>query len=106
MNKEQSSNYKLIMTWDIVPEREQEYFEFVVREFIPGVQRLGFELTDAWATIYGPQPQIMVGATLPSLVKVQQVLNSNEWESLSNQLQDFVHNFSQKVVEAQGGFQF
>jgi len=99
-------NYKLIMTWDIVPEREQEYFEFVVREFIPGVQRLGFELTDAWATIYGTQPQIMVAATLPSLVKVQQVMRSTEWESLSNQLQDFVQNFSQKVVEAQGGFQF
>ena len=29
------NNYKLIMTWDIAPEREQEYFEFVVREFIP-----------------------------------------------------------------------
>jgi hypothetical protein len=65
-------NYKLIMTWDIVPEREQEYFEFVVREFIPGVQRLGFELTDAWATIYGPQPQIMVAATLSSLTQIQQ----------------------------------
>jgi len=99
-------NFKLIMTWDIAPEREQEYFEFVVREFIPGVQRLGFELTDAWATIYGNQPQIMVGATLPSLAKVQQVLRSSEWQSLNNQLQDFVQNYQQKVVEAQGGFQF
>ena len=97
---------KLIMTWDITPGREQEYFEFVVREFIPGVQRLGFEVTDAWATIYGTQPQIMVGATQPTLNKVQQVLQSSEWQSLSNQLQDFVQNYQQKVVEAQGGFQF
>ena len=42
---------KLIFTWDIAPDREQDYFEFMVREFIPGVQRLGFELTDAWATV-------------------------------------------------------
>lgn len=94
------------MTWNISPEREQEYFEFVVREFIPGVQRLGFELTDAWATIYGNQPQIMVGATLPSLVRIQQVLNSAEWQSLNNQLLDFVQNYTQKVVAAEGGFQF
>lgn len=100
------NNFKLIMTWDIAPEREQEYFEFVVREFIPGVQRLGFELTDAWATIYGDQPQIMVGATLPSLSSVQKVLLSSEWQSLNNQLQDFVKNYQQKVVQAQGGFQF
>lgn len=99
-------NFKLIMTWDIAPEREQEYFEFVVREFIPGVQRMGFELTDAWATLYGNQPQIMVGATLPSLAKVQQVLRSAEWQSLYNQLQDFVQNYEQKVVESQSGFQF
>ena len=43
---------KLLMTWDIKPEHEQEYFEFVIREFIPGIQRLGAELTDAWATVY------------------------------------------------------
>lgn len=98
--------YKLIMTWDILPEREQEYFEFVVRDFIPGVQRLGFELTDAWATIFGTRPQIMVGATLPSLARVQRVLQSDDWERLNSQLQDYVQNYDQKVVEAQGGFQF
>ena len=98
--------YKLIMTWDILPEREQEYFEFVVREFIPGVQRLGFEVTDAWATIFGSRPQIMVGATLPSLIRIQRTLQSEDWKSLSNKLQDYVQNFNQKVVEAQTGFQF
>ncbi len=97
---------KLIMTWDIVPEREQEYFEFVVREFIPGVQQLGFELSDAWATVYGTQPQILVGAMAPSTMRAQQMLDSSEWQSLQNQLQDFVHNYSQKLVDASGGFQF
>jgi hypothetical protein len=94
------------MTWDILPEREQEYFEFVVRDFIPGVQRMGFELSDAWATVYGEQPQILVGAVVPSFNQAQQMLDSPEWQSLSNQLRDFVHNYSQKVVDASGGFQF
>jgi hypothetical protein len=97
---------KLIMTWDIMPEREQEYFEFVVREFIPGVQRLGFELSDAWATVYGSQPQILVCAIIPSRGRAQQLLDSSEWRSLHNQLQDFVQNYDQKIVQATGGFQF
>ncbi len=97
---------KLIMTWDIATEQEQEYFEFVVREFIPGVQRLGFELSDAWATVYGGQPQIMVGAVLPSITRVRQVMRSTEWKSLKHRLQDFVQNYSQKVVESRGNFQF
>jgi hypothetical protein len=97
---------KLIMTWDIAPDREQEYFEFVVREFIPGVQRMGFDVSDAWVTVYGNQPQVMVGATLATASKVKQVLRSSDWKSLNNQLLDFVKNYSQKIVEARGGFQF
>jgi hypothetical protein len=94
------------MTWDIAPEHEQEYFEFVVREFIPGVQRLGFELSDAWATVYGTRPQILVGAVLGSFDRARQVLLSNDWISLNNQLLSYVQNYSEKVVLARGGFQF
>jgi len=97
---------KLIFTWDIAPDREQDYFEFMVREFIPGVQRLGFELTDAWATVYGSQPQIMVGVVLPSISKARQVMRTSEWNSLYNKLLDHVVNFPSKIVEARRGFQF
>lgn len=97
---------KLLMSWDILPEREQEYFEFVVREFIPGVQRMGFELSDAWATVFGPQPQILVGAVAPTQAKARQILQSTEWKSLQNQLMDFVRNYDDKIVNLRGGFQF
>lgn len=97
---------KLIMTWDIARDHEEEYFEFVVREFIPGVQRMGFELSDAWATVYGESPQILVGALLPNLTRARHLLRSQEWKTLNGQLQDFVHNYTQKIVEAHGGFQF
>ncbi len=96
---------KLIMTWDIKAEHEQEYFEFVIREFIPGIQRLGAELTDAWATVYGSGPQITIGALLPSVNRARQFLSSPEWEGLYDSLNTYVHNFSQKMVEARGGFQ-
>lgn len=97
---------KLIMTWDISSDQEQDYFEFVVREFIPGVQRMGFELSDAWVTVYGGSPQIMVGAMLPSVKEAKQVLKSPEWRDLHMHLQEYVKNYSQKIVEAHNGFQF
>jgi len=97
---------KLLMSWDIAPEREQEYFEFVVREFIPGVQRMGFELSDAWATVFGTQPQILVGAVAPTSTKARQILESDEWKSLQNQLMDYVRNYTDKIVDMRAGFQF
>jgi hypothetical protein len=96
---------KLLMTWDIIPGREQEYFEFVVREFMPGVQRLGMEPSDAWLTMYGNQPQIMAAMQMPTLNSLQQAINTPEWESLIRQLSDFVEGYRYKIVPARGGFQ-
>ena len=39
---EHSLAVKLIMKWDILVDREREYFEFIVREFIPGVATTWF----------------------------------------------------------------
>lgn len=96
---------KLIMTWDIIPEHEHEYFEFVIREFIPGVQRLGCDLSDAWATVYGDQPQILVSAVIASLNRARQMISSQTWNDLNLKLSEFVQNFDLKIVIAKNGFQ-
>ena len=96
---------KLIMTWDITPGREQEYFEFVVREFIPQVQQLGMELKDAWLTMYGDQPQIMASAQMSDLETMQSALDLKEWQGLVNRLLDYVENYEYKIVSARSGFQ-
>lgn len=97
---------KLILTWDIVPEKERDYFEFVIREFLPGVQKLGLELTDAWATVYGDQPQIQVGAVSDTPEDAMKVLNSEEWSALQDKLMDYVINYHHKIVNLRKGFQF
>ena len=96
---------KLLMTWDIKQGREAEFFEFQVREWVPGLQKLGLEPTDAWYTMYGTSPQIMVGGTAKSLRTMNQILATEEWLALKNQLLGLVDNFDQKVVKASGGFQ-
>ncbi|HLE27470.1 MAG TPA: hypothetical protein VI793_05095 [Anaerolineales bacterium] len=96
---------KLLMSWDIKPGREQEYFEFVVREWVPGLQRIGLEPTDAWYTMYGNSPQILAGGTTKNLKDMRKILDSEEWQTLKNQLLTFVDNYEQKVVKARGGFQ-
>lgn len=97
---------KLLMTWDIAPEQDQEYFEFVIREFIPGIQRMGLEPMEAWATVYGSYPQILVSMLAPDLPSAQRILNSHDWKALREKLLGFVTNYSYKVVDARTGFQF
>lgn len=103
---ENDMTIKLLMTWDIAPEHEQEYFEFVIGEFIPGIQRMGLDPIEAWATIYGEYPQIQVAMLAPSLLQAQQALGSSDWTNLRDKLFTFVRNYSYKLVDSKGGFQF
>ncbi|MCD6475605.1 MAG: hypothetical protein J7K85_04980 [Anaerolineaceae bacterium] len=97
---------KLILTWDILPEQEREYFEYVIREFLPGVQKLGLDLSDAWATVYGEQPQIQIGAVSDSVETIHGILTTPEWSELKEKLMVYVINYQQKVVNLRKGFQF
>jgi len=97
---------KVLMTWDIDGERDQAYFEFVIGEFIPGVQRLGLQPAEAWATIYGSYPQIQVGLLADDADQARKVLDSDDWMTLQDRLFNYVKNFSYKVVPARNRFQF
>lgn len=96
---------KLLMTWDVVPGREQEYFEFVGREFVPGMQRLGIRPTEAWLTTYGQRPQILTGGVTETLQQMRTALSTAEWQGLRERLMTYVTNFSLRIVHATGGFQ-
>ncbi len=97
---------KVIMTWDIAADHEQEYFEFVIGEWVPTVQRLGFQPIDAWATVFGAYPQIQVGLLADNAPKVREIMGSTDWGALQDRLLTYVSNFSYKVVSARVGFQF
>lgn len=96
---------KLLMSWDMVPGREQEYFEFLVREFVPGLQKLGVQPTEAWYTTYGDSPQMLTAFVANNMKLMREALETDEWATLSDRLFEFVTNFNAKVVKATGGFQ-
>jgi len=93
------------MTWYIRPGREQEYFEFVVREFIPEIQQLGLDPSEAWVTVYGDQPQILTAVRTGDPKLLRQVLRSDDWEQLTTRLLDYVQDLELKTVTARPGFQ-
>jgi hypothetical protein len=96
---------KLLMTWDIKPGREAEYFDFVVREFVPGLQHVGIQPTEAYLTVYGTGAQILTGGIADDLPTMQQILDGDDWNVLQDKLLTFVDNFKKKVVPATGRFQ-
>jgi len=98
---------KLLMNWDIKPGRDQDYFEFVVREWGPGITKMGIELSGLWYTAYSQEtlPQIMAEAIADDLKTMREILASKDWEELHEKLLECVSNYQHKVVRTSGEFQ-
>ena len=90
---------RLLMKWNIKTGREQPYFEFVMREFAPGLMQLGIEPAEVWYTIYGDGPQMLTIGEAGNHEKLQMVLESGNWKKLHAKLLLYVTNYSQRIVE-------
>lgn len=96
---------KLLMRWDVRPETESEYFEFLVHEFIPAMTRLGIAEIQVWYTAYGDCEQKTASGITQTVEQMKKILNSEQWSSLTEKLKEFVDNFEQKIIPATRGFQ-
>ncbi len=98
---------KLLMRWDIKPEQDQEYFEFILREWIPQLEKLDVEPIAAWYTLYSRNQtqQIMTEVIADNLQTMNQVIHGMEWQTLHEKLLKYIENYEQKIVRVTGGFQ-
>ena len=99
------TNVKLLMIWDILPGKEQEYFEFHIREFVPSLEHIGLRISEAWISVYGKGPKLAAEAILPNLDDAIELIGSQEWDELNMQLDDFAENFEYKVIPAKKSWQ-
>jgi hypothetical protein len=96
---------KLLMSWDILPNKEREFLDFLLQEFTPALQKIGLQPTDAWLTVYGDGPQILAGGVVQDMEAMTTLLENRQWLELEHKLQEFITNYKRKVVLAEGGFQ-
>src|SRR3989337_2429568 len=52
---------KLLLTYDPLPKHREEYFRYVLGEFVPALENLGLTLCEAWHTAYGEYPLRLTG---------------------------------------------
>lgn len=96
---------KLLMRWNVNNRNETDYYEFIVKEFVPRIKRLGMSDIEFWYTAYGDCEQMQASGTTRTVEQMNNILKSDEWEQLQTQLIDYVNSYSQKLVVARGGFQ-
>ena len=93
---------RLLMQRDVKMGREQDFSEFVVREFAPRLMQLGIEPSEVLYTMYGEGPQMLTLGAVESKEKLAEILQSPGWQKLHEKLLTYVHNYRHKVVPDNG----
>ena len=106
MADEISGYTKIIMTYDIVPETQETYYQFMLGELVPAVQNLGLGMAEAWHTAVGNYPIRLVAFVGETRESVDKVIESEQWEELETRLRQYVTNYKRRVVPFRNRFQF
>jgi hypothetical protein len=97
--------FKLLLSYEVSPETIQAYRQFVMRHYVPSMNSLGFQMSEAWHTAYGDAPNRLIGFVCRDRSTMAELLENDLWIDLNDQLREFVTEFSYKVVPYRGIFQ-
>lgn len=97
---------KMLVSYDVVAELQQGYYEFVLGEMIPTAQSMGLQLSEAWHTAYGNYPIRLNGFVAKDRAALDRILATPEWKILEEKLKRFVTEYKRKIIPYREGFQF
>ncbi len=93
---------KLNQYWSIIPGRYEEYENFLISEFIPGVNRLGLQTVAAWSVLIGAYSEIILENASDDLEMIEKTLKDEHYKTLKRNLLKMVKNYHTKVLSSSG----
>ncbi|MCA9961943.1 MAG: hypothetical protein R3E31_10875 [Chloroflexota bacterium] len=97
--------FKVLLSYEIKQDMLQDYYQFVTGRYIPAMQSLGFQMSEAWHTAYGNAPNRLIGFVCKDRLTIDDLLVSDIWFDINEKLESYVTDFNYKVIPYRGGFQ-
>lgn len=104
-NKRIVPQYKIMISYDINAPHQDEYYRYVMGEFVPKVQEMGIYMIQAWHTAYGPYPLRLIEFVSEDYDTLLDAVDSEEFHRLEEDLMEYVTNYSRRIVSFKHGFQ-
>lgn len=97
---------KLLLAYNIKPNREAEYYRYVLGEFLPSLQDVGLMMVEGWHTAYGDYPIRLLAFRAQEDANILEVLKSAQWQDGKEKLLKYVSDYEERLVPAKNVFQF
>ena len=94
---------KFIQYWDVLSEQEEEFRNFVVKSYIPGVNETGFlKIVESWNVATGEGPYYIMEGVAESVKSVNDLLQLDEFQKLNHLLHFLITNYKSKLLVPTG----
>jgi hypothetical protein len=89
---------KLMHYWKIIPSDRDAYADFVIKKFIPGVNRLGMHTVAGWSVLVGSYSDVIMETVTSDLDQLEAALKTRDYRLLKSDLLNLVKNYKTKVM--------
>lgn len=97
---------KLLVAYDIKEGRREEYYQYIIAEFLPQAQQLGLILNDVYETVYGNYPSRLIAFVARDEATMNSALHDELWASIETRLGQYVTDYEKRMVRLKPNFQF
>ena len=89
---------KLNQYWTVLPGKTEEYNKFILKKFIPGVNKLGLHTVAVWSVLVGAYSEIMFESVTSDLDLLEQAMKKKKYKELKGDLLNYVKKYKTKVL--------
>ena len=93
---------KLNQYWTVLPGKTEEYNKFILKKFIPGVNKLGLHTVAVWSVLVGAYSEIMFESVTNDLDLLEQAMKNKKYKELKGDLLNYVKKYKTKVLVKTG----
>jgi hypothetical protein len=95
--------WKFNQYFNIIPGKEKEYTEFVLKDHLPTMEKLGIKMTGGWRVVVGCGPYIVAEGTANSLIEIAKAIDTDEFRRVTKILvSNHVTDYSSRILAPTG----
>jgi hypothetical protein len=90
---------KLLLSYDVKAHRREEYYQYIIGEFLPQAQKLGLLLEAVWESVHGDYPNRLVSFVAKDAETARSALNDDAWDVIETRLGEYVTEYEKRLVK-------
>ena len=95
--------WKFNQYFNIIPGREREYAEFVLKDHLPTMEKIGIKMTGGWRVVVGSGPYIVAEGTAVGVVEIAKAIENPEFSRITKLLTSkYVTDYSSRILAPTG----